>query len=126
MKHNLKILLAIILVFMFCSVATAAKYKFRVAYTDAPRLKVGNEKLVHVTVAAVYAFDDSVNAMTGGAFDVQFKLHRQYPRLPGTFRKFKYFQSPIFGITRLLPGKYLMANSAKNSLIEWPKKATSV
>ena len=73
MKHNLKILLAIILVFMFCSVATAAKYKFRVAYTDAPRLKVGNEKLVHVTVAAVYAFDDSVNAMTGGAFDVQFK-----------------------------------------------------
>jgi hypothetical protein len=68
MKHSLKILLAIILVFMFCSVAAAAEYKFRVAYTDAPRLQIGNEKLIHVTVAAVYAFDNSVNAMTGGAF----------------------------------------------------------
>ncbi len=73
MKHSLKILLAIILVFMFCSVAAAAEYKFRVAYTDAPRLQIGNEKLIHVTVAGVYAFDNSVNAMTGGAFDVQFK-----------------------------------------------------
>ena len=68
MKQKLKILIVIILVFMLCSGAMAAEYKFRVAYTDAPRLQVGNEKLIHVTVAAVYAFDDSVNAMTGGAF----------------------------------------------------------
>ena len=52
MKRNLKILLVIILVFMFCSVAMAAKYKFRVAYTDAPRLKVGNEKFCYLTIAS--------------------------------------------------------------------------
>lgn len=73
MKRIFQLFLMIFLVVTICTGATAAQYKFIVAYTDAPRLKVGDEKLIHVTVAAVYAFEDGITSLTGGAFDVDFK-----------------------------------------------------
>lgn len=73
MKRLCQFFLMVVLLVTFSSGAIAAEYKFIIAYTDAPRLKVGNERLIHVTVAAVYAFDDAINSLTGGAFDVDFK-----------------------------------------------------
>ncbi|NIS61882.1 MAG: DctP family TRAP transporter solute-binding subunit [Proteobacteria bacterium] len=73
MKRIFQLFLALFLLVAISSVASAANYKFIIAYTDAPRLKVGDEKLIHVTVAAVYAFEDAINSLTGGAFDVDFK-----------------------------------------------------
>lgn len=47
--------------------------RFRVAYTDPPRLSVGDESLIHVTPAAVYAFEDNITRSTGGMFRVEFQ-----------------------------------------------------
>jgi len=58
---------------MATSVQAQQKYTFRIAYTDPPRITVGEEKLIHVTVAAVYGFEDSITSLTGGAFNVDFK-----------------------------------------------------
>ncbi len=56
-----------------CSDSALATDQFVVAYTDSPRLQVGNERLIHVTVAAVYAFEDAMNLFGGGALEVDFK-----------------------------------------------------
>ena len=58
---------------MATSVHAQKKYNFRIAYTDPLRLTVGDEKLIHVTVAAVYGFEDSITSLTGGQFNVDFK-----------------------------------------------------
>jgi len=73
MKRLLYLSIVLFLVFAVVATASAEKYRFRVAYTDAPRLNIGNEKLIHVTVAAVYGFEDAINSLTGGAFNVDFK-----------------------------------------------------
>jgi len=67
----------ILVLFLVAAMATSAyaqkKYNFRIAYTDPLRLTVGDEKLIHVTVAAVYGFEDSITSLTGGQFNVDFK-----------------------------------------------------
>jgi tripartite ATP-independent transporter DctP family solute receptor len=73
MKRLLYLILVLLLVAGVCSTASAQKYKFRIAYTDAPRLNIGSERLIHVTVAAVYGFEDAINSLTGGAVEVDFK-----------------------------------------------------
>jgi tripartite ATP-independent transporter DctP family solute receptor len=73
MKRALVFCVVVFVVLAVFSTASAQKYRFRVAYTDAPRLPIGDEKLIHVTVAAVYGFEDAINSLTGGAFDVDFK-----------------------------------------------------
>lgn len=73
MKRLIYFLLIGTLILSVCFTANAESYKFRVAYTDAPRLQIGDEKLIHVTVAAIYAFEDNINRLTGGAFEVDFK-----------------------------------------------------
>jgi len=73
MKKLIILLLVSALLLFVCFTVNAEFYKFRVAYTDAPRLQIGDEKLIHVTVAAVYAFEDNINRSTGGAFEVDFK-----------------------------------------------------
>jgi tripartite ATP-independent transporter DctP family solute receptor len=71
-KASLWFIVAVLLLAVTASVG-AQKYTFRVAYTDAPRLSIGDEKLIHVTVAAVYGFEDAITSLTGGAFNVDFK-----------------------------------------------------
>ncbi len=73
MKRLMYLSLVFLLLVTVCVPASAESYRFRIAYTDAPRLPIGKEKLIHVTVAAVYGFEDSINSLTGGAFDVDFK-----------------------------------------------------
>ena len=73
MKRASVFILTLVLVLAVTAGVSAQRYTFRVAYTDAPRLTVGDEKLIHVTVAAVYGFEDSITRGTGGAFTVDFK-----------------------------------------------------
>jgi len=73
MKRLFYVCIVLLVVLAVCSTASAEKYRFRIAYTDAPRLNIGNERLIHVTVAAVYGFEDAINSLTGGAFEVDFK-----------------------------------------------------
>ena len=73
MKRLICLLLVSTLILFVCFTVNAESYKFRVAYTDPLRLQIGDEKLIHVTVAAVYAFEDNINRSTGGAFKVEFK-----------------------------------------------------
>lgn len=71
----MKRLLAFVFVFLvlFSAIVSAQGYTFMVAFTDPPRLNIGEEKLIHVTPAAVNAFEDAINRLTGGKFEVQFK-----------------------------------------------------
>jgi tripartite ATP-independent transporter DctP family solute receptor len=73
MRRLVYFFLVLLLVVAVCSTASAEKYRFRIAYTDAPRLNIGTERLIHVTVAAVYGFEDAINSLTGGAVEVDFK-----------------------------------------------------
>jgi tripartite ATP-independent transporter DctP family solute receptor len=73
MKRIIYFLIVMLVALAIGNSASAQKYNFRIAYTDAPRLNIGDEKLIHVTVAAVYGFEDSINSLTGGAFKVDFK-----------------------------------------------------
>ena len=73
MKRLMYLSLVFLLLVAVCVPASAKSYRFRIAYTDAPRLPIGKEKLIHVTVAAVYGFEDAINSLTGGAFNVDFK-----------------------------------------------------
>lgn len=73
MKRLTSLFLVFLLIAAVCSTAGAETYKFRVAYTDAPRLAIGDERLIHVTVAAVYGFEDATNRLTGGAVEVDLK-----------------------------------------------------
>jgi len=73
MKRLIYFLVVLLLIAAVGTSAFAEKYRFRIAYTDAPRLNIGSEKLIHVTVAAVYGFENAINSLTGGAFEVDFK-----------------------------------------------------
>lgn len=73
MKRVMSLFLVFLLVAAVCLTASAETYKFRVAYTDAPRLNIAGEKLIHVTVAAVYGFEDAISRLVGDAVEVDFK-----------------------------------------------------
>lgn len=73
MKKRLVFFVVVVLLVAVTATVSAQKYTFRIAYTDAPRLSIGDERLIHVTVAAVYGFEDAITSLTGGAFNVDFK-----------------------------------------------------
>lgn len=73
MKRIRCICLVFVLLMPICHEAAGAGEKLVIAYTDPLRWRINDEKLIHVTVAAVYAFDDVINNLTGGGFEVDFK-----------------------------------------------------
>jgi tripartite ATP-independent transporter DctP family solute receptor len=73
MKRLLYVTLVCLLVGSLSTMVEAQQYRFRVAYQDPPRLIIGDDKLIHPCVAAVFGFEDAVNNLTGGSFNVDFK-----------------------------------------------------
>ncbi|MBD3306254.1 hypothetical protein GF339_07680 [candidate division KSB3 bacterium] len=73
MKRILSLCVVLLLIGSLSVMAQAESYKFRVAYTDPLRLNIGDEKLIHVTVAAIYGFEDAISRLVGDAVEVDFK-----------------------------------------------------
>jgi TRAP-type transport system periplasmic protein len=73
MKRVIYLAFVCLLAVSLCTLVHAQQHRFRVAYQDPPRLIVGDEKLIHPCVAAVYGFDDAINNLTGGSFNVDLK-----------------------------------------------------